>query len=155
MNNGPLSSNELYDLLSEEVRRELAQREQTKTVPAGSPLLNQGVPLEHLIVVNQGRAELSVNSGRKTVVLGTVGKGKVLGLRAVVSGLLPEKNAVALEDCALTLIPRQDFLDVLRKHPEIYFAIAQVLSGDLKMADDVLRQLPRATAGAPRKMVRA
>ena len=126
-----------------EVCRELTPHQQTKIVPAGTLLLEQGTAPIHLMIINEGQVEISVNSGRKTVPLTIVGKGKVLGLRAIVSGEVTEKNAVTLEDCTITFLPRRTFSDVLERHPEIYFAVASVLSADLKIAQDLLRQIPR------------
>jgi CRP-like cAMP-binding protein len=39
------------------------------------------------------------------------------------------------------LIPKQEFLEILRQHPEIYLSIAKVLSDELKMAEHHRRGL--------------
>jgi CRP-like cAMP-binding protein len=47
-------------------------------------------------------------------------------------------------------LPRDVFLGLLSSHPEIYFAVAKVLSADLQIADRILRNHPRRTAPVPR-----
>jgi len=76
--------------------------------------------------------------------LAVVGRGKVLGLHSVVSGLLPDVDVVCLQECLITLIPRQEFIEALEQHPQIYLAVAKVLSSDLKMAYDLHRVSVRA-----------
>jgi CRP-like cAMP-binding protein len=60
-------------------------------------------------------------------------------MRAIVSGELPEEDVTCLENCSVTLIPRETFLKTVRQHPEMYFAIAKVLSHDLVMAQRLLK----------------
>ena len=64
MNTPPMHSeaaNELYDVLSPELRAELARFEQVQIVPAGTHLIACGVPPEHLVIVNAGKVEITLN----------------------------------------------------------------------------------------------
>jgi hypothetical protein len=47
-------ANELYEMLSPEVRAELVKAEQSMTVPEGTTLIQQGVPPENLVIINSG-----------------------------------------------------------------------------------------------------
>jgi CRP-like cAMP-binding protein len=60
-------------------------------------------------------------------------------MRAVVSGELPEEDVTCQENCSVTLIPRDAFIKTVRQHPEMYFAIAKVLSYDLVTAQRLLK----------------
>lgn len=44
------------------------------------------------------------------------------------------------------MIPKQDFLELLNQHPEMYFAIVKVLSVDLNTAERFLRKAPRTVS---------
>ncbi|HLK54817.1 MAG TPA: hypothetical protein VKU42_15260, partial [Candidatus Angelobacter sp.] len=55
-------------------------------------------------------------------------------------------DVTCVEPCNITILPRDVFLDLLKSHPEIYFAVAKVLSADLQIADRILRNHPRRTA---------
>lgn len=140
--------NELYKSLSPAARDELSGHEKQATVPAGRKLISQDAIPEHLIVIEQGSVEISVPAGKRAMPLSVAGEGKVLGLRPIVAGVLPEIEATTLEECRISLISRQDFLRVLSQHPEMYFAIAKVLSTDLNAAQRFLRMTPRAARGA-------
>jgi CRP-like cAMP-binding protein len=137
-------SNELYRPLSEQIRQRLERNSLRKTVPAGSRLICHGVAPAHLVIINTGSSEISVPTLGKPRSLGVVGSGKVLGLHSVVSGLLPDVDVVCLQECLVTLIPRQEFIGALEQYPEIYLAVARVLSSDLKMAYDLHRVSLRA-----------
>jgi len=145
-------TNELYEALSAEIRDVLHELEQVITVPAGAPLIVQNVVPEHVMILNQGSVEISVPAGGKTISVALAGHGKVFGLRSVVSGELPEINVICLEECSVTVLPRDEFIRILKQYPQVYFAIAKVLSADLKLAQDLLREMPRAANGAARRM---
>lgn len=142
------SSNELYDRLSPDIRAKLSAYEQTSTVPAGERLICHGECPRHLTIVNSGSVEISLPTGKRIVPVAVAAKGKVFGLRTLVSGSPAEIDVTALEECELTLLPTSDFLEVLKLHPQMYLAIAQVLSADLKMVEAVLRQ---RTLSMPRR----
>ena len=140
------SSNELYGPLSPEIRAKLAIHEQSSSIPAGERLISHGEYPQYLTIVNSGSAEISLPTGSRTVPVAVAGKGKVFGLRTLVSGTPSEIDVTALGECQLTLIPAVYFLEVLKQHPQMYLAIAQVLSADLKMAEGFLRQRTTTTS---------
>ena len=139
--------NELYASLTAEIRQKLEQYKDTRTIPAGTCLLGESVPAEHVIIVNSGSVAVSISSAGRQIPIGIARAGKVFGLRSVLSGEKPEINAIALEECVLTLIPKDKFTEVLQQHHQVYFAVAKVLSADLSMVNDLLRRLPRTAAG--------
>src|SRR4029077_48621 len=122
------TANELYAMLSPELRTELAQYERSVTVPQGTNLIRRGVLPDQLVIVNSGKVEITLACLRRSVSLGCAEVGKVFGMRAVISGELPEADVISQENCQVTLIPRDAFLKTVRQHPELYFAIAKVLS---------------------------
>jgi CRP-like cAMP-binding protein len=154
MNTTPLKSeaaNELYASLPAELRAELETSECSVTVPAGTNLIKRGVPPDQLVIVNSGKVEITLDCVRESLSLDCAVAGKVFGMRAVVSGELPEVDVTCQENCNVTLIPRDTFLETVRQHPEMYFAIAKVLSHDLVMAH---RFLKTSSRGALRKSIR-
>jgi CRP-like cAMP-binding protein len=132
--------NELYANLSAPVLQQLAEQERSATVSRGSKLIQYRVSPNQLIILNSGLAEITVPVAGKTVSLGTAGPGKVLGLRSVMCGEVPEIDVTCLEECDITLLARDSFLEVLHRNPEMYFAVVKVLSADLKAAQSFLRE---------------
>lgn len=137
--------NQLYAHLSEEARQELASHEKRLKVSGGSSLVRYGVPSDHLVILNSGSAEIYVPTGSKALSLGMAGPGRVLGLQSVLSGEAPPTSVICRELCDITLIPKDAFLDVLRKHPQIYFSIARILSSELSTADHAIRTHRRSS----------
>lgn len=135
------TSNELYESLAADVTEELKRHEKTITIGSGKKLIGLGDAPVHLIIVNAGSAAISIADGRRMISLGVAGSGKVLGLRSIIGGMPSEIEASTLEECAISLIPQQQFLEILRQHPESYIAIARILSADLKAAEHILRDL--------------
>lgn len=145
------TTNELYAGLTTELRNELQKHEEEVKVPQGYKLIEYGVRPERLVILNSGTVEISVTSGGNEVFLGTAGPGKVFGMRAAVSGEAPEINVTALDECELSIIAGDDFASALRNFPQIYFAVAKVLSADLKIADQLIRNCARKTSAIVRK----
>src|SRR5215472_4350258 len=121
----PSMTNELYANLSAQVQQQLINQERTVTVSPRTKLIQYGVPPKQLIIVNSGLAEITVPVAGKPVSLGTAGPGKVLGLRSIMCGEVPEIDVTSLEECDITLLSRDAFLDVLRRNPEMYFAVVK------------------------------
>ncbi len=145
--------NELYAALSPELRREVEKQEEDFRVPRGLRLVQRHVPQGRLVIVMSGRVEISVPSEGHEVLLGTAGPGKVFGMRAVVSGELPEINVTCLEECDIAVIPAEKFISVLRDNPQMYFAVAKVLSADLKIADQLIRNCARKGSAVARSKI--
>jgi CRP-like cAMP-binding protein len=142
--------NELYAGLPIELRKELETHEQEIKVPRGYKLLQHHVPSGRLVILSSGRVEISVPCGGHEVLMGTAGPGKVFGMRAAVSGEVPEINVTCLEECEITVIPAEDFNSILRDNPQMYFAVARVLSADLKIADQLIRNCARRASAIAR-----
>lgn len=141
--NGTTTTNELYSSLSPAVRDELSRLAQEMIVPAGTTLISHTQCPECLIIIEEGSVEISVAGLEKPTRLSVADAGKVLGLRAIVSGELPEIEATTLTECKVRRIPRQAFLEVVQQRPELYLAICKVLSSDLNAAERFLRQTSR------------
>jgi CRP-like cAMP-binding protein len=142
MNTTPLHSetaNELYALLSPELRAELSKHERFMSVPKGTNLIQHGVPPDELVIVNSGKVEITLSCTQDSVSLDCAQIGKVFGMCAVVSGEVPQADVTSQDNCNITLIPRDAFLTTVREHPQMYFAIAKVLSSDLVMAQRFLK----------------
>ena len=55
----------------------------------------------------------------------------------------PEITVTCLEECRVTILPKNVFLGVLARRPEMYFAVIKVLSADLATADRLRRECAR------------
>ena|SRR5437660_805435 len=137
--------NELYAMLPSEARCELEKHQQSRTVPQGTNLIEHGVLPDSLVILDSGTVQISVPCSQRCATLMTGQEGKVFGMRAAISGELPEIDVTCLETCRVTLVPRDSFLNLLKAEPQIYFAVAKVLSADLQIADRILRDSVRCS----------
>jgi CRP-like cAMP-binding protein len=132
--------NELYANLPDEVQQQLRDKERSATASRGSKLIQFGVLPTELIIVNSGLAEITVPIAGKSVSLGTASPGKVLGLHYIMCGEVPEIDVTCQEECDVTLLPKDVFLEALRCNPEMYFAVVKVLSADLTKVQSFVRE---------------
>ncbi|MBZ5523681.1 MAG: cyclic nucleotide-binding domain-containing protein [Acidobacteriia bacterium] len=123
------------------MRRQLDLLKVRRKVPEGTKLIERGVAPQSVTFVEAGKVEITVPAEDKSIHLAIAGPGKVFGLRAAVADALPEINVRCLEECTVSEVPREKFLDSVRANGKAYIAIARVLSADLKMADDLRRRL--------------
>ncbi len=137
------NTNELFSQLGTDLRRQLAQHSQLMMAAEGTSLIDHTVLPDHLVILNSGTVRVSVPCPRRTVSMTTGQAGKVFGMRAAISGELPEIDVTCVGPCNITVVPRNVFLELLKDHPEIYFAVAKVLSADLQIADNILRSSAR------------
>src|SRR5262245_13910442 len=144
------NTNELYAMLPLDVCGQLEKHEQPMTVPEGTRLIQHGVFPKGLVVLNSGTVQVSVPCPRRSASVTTAQPGKVFGMRAAISGELPDIDVTCLEPCRVTIVPRDAFLSILKDHPEVYFAVARVLSADLQMATQMLRNYSRRRASVAR-----
>lgn len=152
--NAPLSQyqilNELYAGLTENLVAELRKLENTRTCHAGSKLMTCGELPHDLMILTGGQAEILLPCPTRTISLGLVAPGKVLGLKALMTAEGAETDVVCVSPCTVTLIPGARFMEQLRSHPEIYYLLAKILSADLQQADKVLKQASRRLHRTPR-----
>jgi CRP-like cAMP-binding protein len=135
--------NELYASLPPAVRQEFAAHDKAVTVARGIRLVEMGVIPQGLIILNSGTAETTMNVAGKERSLGIAGPGKVFALHSVMMGTPPETTVTCLEECRVTIVPRDLFLEALARYPEMYLAVIKVLSADLATADRLIRDCAR------------
>jgi CRP-like cAMP-binding protein len=105
------------------------------------------VLLEHesgsaLFVIANGKVKISrVSEDGKEVILTILGESDFFGEMAILDGLTRSANVTAIEDSELFIIQRNDFLDLLRTHPEVTISLLQELTKRLRAADMKIKSL--------------
>jgi CRP-like cAMP-binding protein len=130
---------DLYAGLPDKLRQELAVHEQAVAVPEGTQLLRCGTYPEQLIILHSGSVETSVLVAGKPLSLGVAGAGRVFGLQSILAETATDTSVTCLEQCQVILVPKKAFLDALRRNPQMYLAVAKLLSADLQKAHGFLR----------------
>jgi CRP-like cAMP-binding protein len=95
-----------------------------------------------LFVIISGKVKVSrTSSDGKEVILTILGESDFFGEMALLDGQTRSANVIALEDSELFIIRRDDFLDLLYKHPEVAIALLQELTQRLRNADLKIKAL--------------
>ncbi len=95
-----------------------------------------------LFVIVYGKVKVSRSSGDgKEVILSILGESDFFGEMALLDGQSRSANVVALEDSELFIIRREDFLNLLKQHPEVAISLLQELTQRLRTADMKIKSL--------------
>ncbi len=142
---------ELYRSLPRDVANTVRQSETRLIVPPTTKLIYVGKQPEHLITLCAGKVEISVPCRKQAIRLSMAGPGRIFGLRALVTGKLPGVEATCLTECELRLLPKSIFTSALNSHPQMYLAVAKLLTADLKLAEAYLKNRARRKLRGPER----
>ncbi|MEW6193736.1 MAG: Crp/Fnr family transcriptional regulator [Bacteroidota bacterium] len=95
-----------------------------------------------LFVIANGKVKVarSSNDGRE-VILTILSESDFFGEMAILDGQTRSATVTAIEDSELFLIQRNDFITLLREHPEISLSLLQELTKRLRSADVKIKAL--------------
>lgn len=135
-----LSNVELFQLLDEAELSELAAVIDAKSYAAGETIFKAGELGDVLYIVNSGEVELYVRdtTGQK-IVLTTVEQNGVFGELSMLDARPRSATSVALTDCELLLLDRDDLLLLFKKQPDAALNMLAVMSGMLRKVDYMLQ----------------
>ena len=126
----------------------------TATYPAGSLLFLEKQESRGVFVLCGGEVKLSISSSTgKTLILRIAKAGEILGLMATMSAQPYEVSAETLHPCQVAFIRRDEFMQFVAKHPEVYQNVVKQLSSLYSGACDQLRTVG-LSASAPEKLAR-
>jgi CRP/FNR family transcriptional regulator, cyclic AMP receptor protein len=115
--------------------------------PANKILFTETQPSDGVFVVVEGEVKLSINSteGRR-LSLRIAKPGEVLGLSSTLSNNPYEMTADTLYPAKIAHISRQDFLNFLARHPEVYEIVTREVSRSFNLACEQLRMVGLSTS---------
>lgn len=118
---------------------ELDQLRRTKDYPAGATVFLEGDQPRAIYCVGAGRVRLSRSStDGRAVVLRIAAPGDVFGVREMLLGKTHDLLAETIEKTRLCFIPRNEFLDFLKRHGAVSLRLAQRLSTEVSEAQQRL-----------------
>ncbi len=124
----------LFEGLTDEVLASIASRLLLLYVPAGEVIFAEGARADALYLVDSGEVELSQEAGRRREVLARVGPGGFFGEMALLTGRPRSATATATRDAILWVLYRNEFEDLVTRHPAIATSISRGLSERLAEA---------------------
>ena len=137
-----LAQSPLFAPLSNEERGEVARRLVRRRHEKDEYLFFEGAPAEWLVLVAQGRVKVIKHSesGRETI-LATFGPGQIVGEVGVLIGDAYPATAQALEPAVTLRLRRAEYVDLVRAHPDLAWALIAELGRRLQRAHETTRSL--------------
>jgi len=124
------------------------------TFPGGAVLFLEKQDPRGVFVLCAGEVKLSISSSAgKTLILRIAKPGEILGLMAVLGNTPYEVTAETLHSCQVAFIRRDDFMNLLSKHPEMHQSEIRQLTTLYSGACEQLRTVG-LSASAPEKVAR-
>lgn len=123
----------LFHGMSEGQMKMVEQRTVMKEVRRREVLYLPGDAGDRIYLLKRGVVKISAlqEDGRE-VLLALLRKGEVFGEEAVLDDAPRDHMAEAYEDALICVITRQDFMDMLRSHPEMVFKVTKLIGLRLK-----------------------
>jgi len=140
--NAVLRKTDLFGGLDDRHLDELASRGRRRLYEPGQTVFMQGDRAEGLHIVLRGRVKVFKVSPRgREQTLMIMGSGEPVGEVAVLSGESHPAGAEALEHGETLYIPRQAFLDLVSREPEIAMRLLSALSSRLRAFTTLIEYL--------------
>jgi len=135
-----LADVKLFELLDTNELGELAAVIDNKTAAAGETIFHAGDLGDALYIVRDGEVELYIRdtTGQK-IVLATVSKNELFGELSMLDSRPRSATALAVVDCELLLLDRDDLLLLFKKQPDAALNMLAAMSGMLRKVDRLLQ----------------
>lgn len=132
----------LFESLDETHLQEFVRRARRRALIAGETLFFAGDRADGLFVVLRGRVKVFKTSpkGREQILM-IMGPGDPVGEVAVLSGEAYPASAEALDSSEALYIPRQAFLDLVAREPEVAMRLLAALSTRLRSFASLIEDL--------------
>jgi CRP/FNR family transcriptional regulator, cyclic AMP receptor protein len=130
----------MFEHLNEDDQIALANVVDELKVPEGHTLFQAGDPGDSLFIVRMGQIELFIKdtAGQK-IVLHTAEPGDMFGELAMLDSGSRTATALALTDCEVLVLDRDDLILLFQRKPEAALHMLAALTGLTRKADELLR----------------
>lgn len=132
----------LFSRCSRRERATVARHMETASLPAGTPLIEEGEDGDALFLIIEGSASVR----RHGAEVASVGPGAYFGEMALLDGEPRSATVVATEPVTIAVLGVRMFRTLLREFPEMTFELLAGLAGDLRRTRDELEAASGATA---------
>lgn len=137
-----LAQSSLFAALSDVERGQIEHRLARKSYDRDEYLFFEGDPADWLVYVVEGRVKMIKHSesGRETI-LAAFGSGQIVGEVGVLVGEAYPATAQALEPTVTLNLRRAEYVDLVREHPDLAWALIAELGRRLQRAHETIRSL--------------
>ncbi|MFC1558506.1 Crp/Fnr family transcriptional regulator [candidate division KSB1 bacterium] len=95
-----------------------------------------------LFLIHKGRVKISrVSDDGKEVILAILKEGDFFGEMSLLDGQARSANVTSIEDSELLVLKREDFLQILKTHPELTVVLLKELAQRIRKSDMQIKSL--------------
>jgi len=128
--------------LPAETLEQIASIGSVQTYPKDGIVLMEEEAGNALFVIIKGKVKIARSSGDgREVILTILNEADFFGEMAILDGQSRSATVISLEESKLFIIQRNDFLYLLKRHPEVSISLLQELTGRLRTADMKIKAL--------------
>ncbi len=108
----------------------------------GQTIFNEGTTPYGLYCVNDGKIKISKQGedGRELIIR-LAKSGDLIGYKALLSSQKYTASAIALDDCQVCFIPKDAFMDILKKNHDLSIGLMGLISLELRKAETKVAQM--------------
>jgi CRP/FNR family transcriptional regulator/CRP/FNR family cyclic AMP-dependent transcriptional regulator len=108
-----------------------------RRVPRGKTIVEEDLPGDYMYVIRQGRVKVTKLSGDgREKILEFLGEGDFFGEMSLLDSAPRSASVKALSETRILALSRKDFLDALRRSPDLAMAVIQELTRRLRQVDE-------------------
>ncbi|MDT5159204.1 MAG: family transcriptional regulator, cyclic receptor protein [Acidobacteriota bacterium] len=130
----------LFASLDDETTQALRALLDAERRPAGTALFKAGDAGDSMYLIEGGRVRIHIrDADDDDVTLAELARGDFFGEMAILDGKPRSASATVLEDARLAVLPRDHFLDFVRRNPGVALKMLAAITDRLRRTDDLLR----------------
>ena len=118
----------------DQLTRRLPERQ---SFPAGTDIFKEGDAATHMYLVVEGQVKLTIRGES----MGMESEGGIIGEMALIDLAQRSATAIAVTDCVLAPLDRDQFVNMLREAPEFSLHVMSVLADRLRLANEILASI--------------
>jgi small-conductance mechanosensitive channel/CRP-like cAMP-binding protein len=141
-----LSGVNVFRVLPDEARRELARLTETRLYSEGEIIIRQGDQGEDLFIVERGEVGVFLGTGGREIQVAALGPGKFFGEMSLMTGEPRRATVRANTECEVLVVSKRGFLEIVATRQELLNQISEVLAArdDQLDAHEALVERPAA-----------
>ena len=125
-----------------EALKTLAEQRENRLFSKKNAIYTDGAVPRFLFYIQRGKVKIfKINSDGKELIIAILGKNDLFGQLALLSETNYTDSAAALEDCELTLIPKEDFFNLLNLNRDVSAQFIKILAGNVADQEERLLNL--------------
>jgi len=141
------STRSILNVLSDEDYRYLISNRSNERYQRGDVIFREGsVPSGIFLIVSGRIKKYKVDQNGKEQVIYIANQGELIGYHAILSEERYPDSAAALENCVVSFIPKEDFMEVLHRSPFLTQRLLKAMSHEFTVLSNSISVLAHRTA---------